>query len=105
MVYFAARYDDYILGILPVGDVTEVIPPGDTELVVLEEPEHLTWHHHGNQWREQFQRVVRPLLHARAAADCALVALPAPEPLTWQYRSCDSGESSSSNRVSLDQRV
>ena len=58
VVYFAARYDDYILGILPVGDVTEVIPPGNTDLVVLEEPEHLTWHHHGNQWREQFSCVV-----------------------------------------------
>ena len=59
MVYFAARYDDYILGILPVGDVTEVIPPGKTELVVLDEPEHLTWHHHGHQWRHQFPLVVR----------------------------------------------
>ena len=59
VVWFAGRYDAYILGILPVGDVTEVIPPGQTELVVLDEPEHLTWHHHGSRWTQQFPHVVR----------------------------------------------
>ena len=59
VVWFAGRYDAYILGILPVGDVTEVIPPGQTELVVLDEPEHLTWHHHGSRWTQRFPHVVR----------------------------------------------
>ena len=62
VVWFAGRYDAYVLGILPVGDVTQVIPPGRTELVILDEPEHLTWHHHGAQWTRRFSHVVRTAL-------------------------------------------
>ncbi|KAG6475725.1 hypothetical protein ZIOFF_064954 [Zingiber officinale] len=44
--------------ILPVGDITETIPDELAEIAILEEPEHLTWYHHGRQWKTKFQSVI-----------------------------------------------
>ncbi|RRT78906.1 hypothetical protein B296_00022544 [Ensete ventricosum] len=44
--------------ILPVGDITETIPDEMAEIAILEEPEHLTWYHHGRRWKTKFQRVI-----------------------------------------------
>lgn len=44
--------------ILSVGDISEVIPDEDADVAVLEEPEHLTWFHHGKRWKTKFRLVI-----------------------------------------------
>ncbi|XP_010523039.1 PREDICTED: digalactosyldiacylglycerol synthase 2, chloroplastic isoform X2 [Tarenaya hassleriana] len=44
--------------ILPVGDISDVIADEDVDIAVLEEPEHLTWFHHGKSWKARFNYVI-----------------------------------------------
>ncbi|KAL6009836.1 hypothetical protein ACLOJK_000267 [Asimina triloba] len=53
--------------ILPVGDITEVIPNEEADVAVLEEPEHLTWFHHGQTWKRKFRHVIGVVIRLSAA--------------------------------------
>ena len=44
--------------IFALGDITEIIPESERDVVILEEPEHLTWYHMGNDWTKVFNFVV-----------------------------------------------
>ncbi|KAK5776055.1 hypothetical protein PVK06_044013 [Gossypium arboreum] len=44
--------------IIPVGDISEIIPDEEADTAVLEEPEHLTWFHHGKRWKTKFRLVI-----------------------------------------------
>ncbi|KAI9182103.1 hypothetical protein LWI28_022118 [Acer negundo] len=44
--------------ILAVGDISEIIPDEEADIAVLEEPEHLTWFHHGKRWKTKFRLVI-----------------------------------------------
>ncbi|MBA0717711.1 hypothetical protein Golax_005503 [Gossypium laxum] len=41
--------------IIPVGDILEIIPNEEADIAILEEPEHLTWFHHGKRWKTKFR--------------------------------------------------
>ena len=59
VLFYPARYDRTLLGVFPVGDlavrVAETVRP---HTVILEEPEHLTWHHAGARWTTCANHVV-----------------------------------------------
>ena len=44
--------------ILAVGDISEIIPDDNADVAILEEPEHLTWFHHGKRWKTKFRLVI-----------------------------------------------
>lgn len=44
--------------ILAAGDMSEIIPDEEADIAVLEEPEHLTWYHHGKRWKIKFRLVI-----------------------------------------------
>ncbi|KAK9817001.1 hypothetical protein WJX72_008108 [[Myrmecia] bisecta] len=58
VVFYAGRYDSRLLGIFPVGDPTSCIADAEADIAVLEEPEHLSWFHHGLRWTAKFNHVV-----------------------------------------------
>lgn len=56
--FYPGRFSVEKRSILPVGDIAEVIPDEEADIAVLEEPEHLTWYHHGTRWKIKFRLVI-----------------------------------------------
>ncbi|XP_072976446.1 digalactosyldiacylglycerol synthase 2, chloroplastic-like [Typha angustifolia] len=56
--FYPAKFSKDMRSILPVGDLTEIIPNEEADVAVLEEPEHLTWYHHGRRWKTKFRKVI-----------------------------------------------
>ncbi|PXF48242.1 Digalactosyldiacylglycerol synthase 2, chloroplastic [Gracilariopsis chorda] len=60
VLFYEGVYAPQFGSILPVGAMTDVIVSNlpTKDVCILEEPEHLTWHHSGKIWTELFNYVV-----------------------------------------------
>lgn len=57
--FYPGRYATDKYSIIPVGDLTKYVPGDrDSDIAVLEEPEHLNWYHSGERWTDKFKHVV-----------------------------------------------
>ncbi|KAK8926549.1 hypothetical protein KSP39_PZI018653 [Platanthera zijinensis] len=56
--FYPGKFSKEMRSILPIGDITEIIPDEEADIAILEEPEHLTWYHHGRKWKSKFRRVI-----------------------------------------------
>ena len=57
--FYEGVYSKDFGSILPLGDITAMFGPDEAkDVCILEEPEHLTWHHTGARWTGLFNFVV-----------------------------------------------
>lgn len=56
--FYPGKFSIEKRSILAVGDISEIIPDEVADIAVLEEPEHLTWYHHGKRWKTKFRLVI-----------------------------------------------
>ncbi|XP_057980561.1 digalactosyldiacylglycerol synthase 2, chloroplastic [Malania oleifera] len=56
--FYPGKFSTDKRSILASGDITEVISDKEADIAILEEPEHLTWYHHGKRWKTKFRLVI-----------------------------------------------
>jgi len=57
--WYPAKYVKMLGSIFPKGDCSKGLREGDPkDVLILEEPEHLCWYHHGAHWPTLFQHVI-----------------------------------------------
>ncbi|KAJ7962332.1 Digalactosyldiacylglycerol synthase chloroplastic-like [Quillaja saponaria] len=56
--FYPGKFSRDKRSILAVGDISEIILDEEADIAILEEPEHLTWYHHGNRWKIKFRLVI-----------------------------------------------
>lgn len=57
--WYQARYHKNVRSIFPKGDCSKELGPDDPrDVLILEEPEHLCWYHHGECWPSLFNHVI-----------------------------------------------
>ncbi|MCO5580114.1 hypothetical protein L7F22_033981 [Adiantum nelumboides] len=57
IVFYPGKFSESKRSILAVDDITAFIPQTEADIAILEEPEHLTWYHHGARWTQKFRHV------------------------------------------------
>lgn len=59
IAWYDARYHQVAGCIFPMGDITRLIPDGEADVCIMEEPEHLNWFRAtGVNWSKKFTHVV-----------------------------------------------
>jgi glycosyltransferase involved in cell wall biosynthesis len=57
--WYPALWSPYLGSIIQdIDDITTIVPQSERDVVILEEPEHLNWYHHGRRWTDMYQHVV-----------------------------------------------
>ncbi|PPR98986.1 hypothetical protein GOBAR_AA21685 [Gossypium barbadense] len=56
--FYPGKFSKERRSIIPAGDTSQFTPSKDTDICILEEPEHLNWYHHGKRWTDKFNHVV-----------------------------------------------
>lgn len=58
ILFYPGKFSKVGRSIFASGDISNFIPEKEAGIAVLEEPEHLTWYHHGKRWTKKFQYVI-----------------------------------------------
>ncbi|XP_071721284.1 digalactosyldiacylglycerol synthase 1, chloroplastic [Rutidosis leptorrhynchoides] len=56
--FYPGKFQKERRSIIPAGDTSQFISSKDADIAILEEPEHLSWYHHGKRWTDKFNHVV-----------------------------------------------
>lgn len=56
--FYPGKFSKERRSIIPAGDTSQFISSKESDIAILEEPEHLNWYHHGKRWTDKFNHVI-----------------------------------------------